>query len=201
MERLLRANFIENRLLNDIAERDGLSGLYNRRMFDNLTNRLWLQAQRNKDPLQIILVDIDHFKAYNDLYGHQAGDNCIRRVAAIIARATKRPFDFCARYGGEEFALVLYAPSGTDATALPEQIRRETMALSIPHTHSESGGILTVSIGSATAEPDTKRSLAGLIQTADEALYRAKQLGRNRVLHVDSSESNPTGAFKVFAIK
>ncbi len=201
MERLLRANFIENRLLNDIAERDGLSGLYNRRMFDNLTNRLWLQAQRNQEPLQIILVDIDHFKAYNDLYGHQAGDNCIRRVAAIIARAAKRPFDFCARYGGEEFALVLYAPSGTDATALPEQIRRETMAMNIPHTHSDAGGILTVSIGSATAEPDTKRSLAGLIQTADEALYRAKQLGRNRVLHVDSAESNPTGAFKVFAIK
>ena len=137
MERLLRANFIENRLLNDIAERDGLTGLYNRRMFDNLTNRLWLQAQRNQEPLQIILVDIDHFKAYNDLYGHQAGDNCIRRVASIIARATKRPFDFCARYGGEEFALVLYAPSGTDATALPEQIRRDTMALDIPHAHAE----------------------------------------------------------------
>ena len=202
MERLLRANFIENRLLNDIAERDGLTGLYNRRMFDNLTNRLWLQAQRNQETLQIILVDIDHFKPYNDLYGHQAGDNCIRRVATIIARATKRPFDFCARYGGEEFALVLYAPSGDDATALSEQIRRETMALNIPHGHSDAAGILTVSIGSATAEPDTKRSLAGLIQSADEALYRAKQLGRNRVLHVDSAESNtPTGAFKVFAIK
>ena len=202
MERLLRANFIENRLLNDIAERDGLTGLYNRRMFDNLTNRLWLQAQRNQESLQIILVDIDHFKPYNDLYGHQAGDNCIRRVATIIARATKRPFDFCARYGGEEFALVLYAPSGSDSTALAEQIRRETMALNIPHAHSDAAGILTVSIGSATAEPDTKRSLAGLIQSADEALYRAKQLGRNRVLHVDSAESNtPTGAFKVFAIK
>ena len=84
---------------------------------------------------------------------------------------------------------------------MPEQIRRETMALNIPHTHADAGGILTVSIGSATAEPDTKRSLAGLIQTADEALYRAKQLGRNRVLHVDSAESNPTGAFRVFAIK
>ena len=202
MERLLRANFIENRLLNDIAERDGLTGLYNRRMFDNLTSRLWLQAQRNQEPLQIILVDIDHFKAYNDLYGHQAGDNCIRRVASIIARATKRPFDFCARYGGEEFALVLYAPSGTDPTALPEQIRRDTMALDIPHAHAETAAVLTVSIGSATAQPDTKRSLAGLIQTADEALYRAKQLGRNRVLHVDSAESDtPTGAFKVFAIK
>ena len=202
MERLLRANFIENRLLNDIAERDGLSGLYNRRMFDSLTNRLWSQAQRNQDALQIILVDIDHFKPYNDLYGHQAGDHCIRRVASIISHATKRPFDFCARYGGEEFAIVLYAPSGGDPTALAEQIRRETMALGIPHAHPGGAGMLTVSIGSATAEPDTKRSLAGLIQSADEALYRAKQLGRNRVQHVDSAESNtPTGAFKVFAIK
>ena len=202
MERLLRANFIENRLLNDIAERDGLTGLYNRRMFDKLANRLWLQAQRDQESLQIILVDIDHFKPFNDLYGHQAGDNCIRRVASIIARATKRPLDFCARYGGEEFALVLYGPSGADATALSEQIRRETMALGIPHAHSQGAGMLTVSIGSATAAPDSKRSLAGLIQSADEALYRAKQLGRNRVLHVDAAESNtPTGAFKVFAVK
>ena len=202
MERLLRANFIENRLLNDIAERDGLTGLYNRRMFDNLTNRLWQQAQRDGAALQVILVDIDHFKAYNDLYGHQAGDTCIRRVASIIARAAKRPFDFCARYGGEEFALVLYAPSGNDPTALPEQIRRDIMALDIPHANADGTRMLTVSIGSATAQSDTKRSLAGLIQTADEALYRAKKLGRNRVLHVDSSESDtPTGAFKVLAIK
>jgi diguanylate cyclase (GGDEF)-like protein len=202
MERLLRANFIENRLLNDIAERDGLSGLYNRRMFDNLTNRLWLQAQRNREALQVILVDIDQFKAYNDLYGHQAGDTCIRRVASIIARAAKRPFDFCARYGGEEFALVLYAPSGADPTSVPEQIRRDIMALDIPHANADGTRMLTVSIGSATAQSDTKRSLAGLIQTADEALYRAKKLGRNRVLHVDSSESEtPTGSFKVLAIK
>lgn len=202
VERLVRATFIETRLLNDIAERDGLSGLYNRRMFDTLTNRLWLQAQRNGEALQIILVDIDHFKAYNDLYGHQAGDSCIRQVAAILARAARRPFDFCARYGGEEFALVLYAPSGADPAAIPEQIRRETLALAIPHAHSRAAECLTVSIGSAIAGPDTKRSLAGLIQTADEALYRAKQLGRNRVLHVDSNESDtPTGAFKVFAVK
>jgi diguanylate cyclase (GGDEF)-like protein len=202
MERLLRANFIENRLLNDIAERDGLTGLYNRRMFDNLTSRLWLQAQRDQAALQVILVDIDHFKAYNDLYGHQAGDTCIRRVASIIARTAKRPLDFCARYGGEEFALVLYAPSGADPTSLPEQIRRDIMALDIPHANADGTTMLTVSIGSATAQSDTKRSLAGLIQTADEALYRAKQLGRNRVLHVDSSESEtPTGTFKVFAIK
>jgi diguanylate cyclase (GGDEF)-like protein len=201
VERLVRTTFIETRLLNDIAERDGLSGLYNRRMFDNLTNRLWLQAQRNGESLQVILVDIDHFKPFNDLYGHQAGDSCIRQVAAIIARAARRPFDFCARYGGEEFALVLYAPTGADPTALPEQIRRETQALEIAHAHSETKN-LTVSIGSAIAGPGSKRSLAGLIQAADEALYRAKQLGRNRVLHLDASNSDtPTGAFQVFAIK
>jgi diguanylate cyclase (GGDEF)-like protein len=202
VERLARATFIETRLLNDIAERDGLSGLYNRRMFDMLTSRLWLQAQRNQESLQVILLDIDHFKAYNDLYGHQAGDNCIRQVAAILARAARRPFDFCARYGGEEFALVLYAPSGVDPTAIPEQIRNETIALAIPHAKSEGSPFLTVSIGSALAGPGSKRSLAGLIQTADEALYRAKQLGRNQVLHVDAGESDtPTGAFKVFAFK
>ena len=202
VERLVRATFIETRMLNDIAERDGLSGLYNRRMFDNLTNRLWLQAQRNRETLQVILVDIDNFKSFNDLYGHQAGDNCIRQVAAIIARAARRPFDFCARYGGEEFALVLYSPTGADPTALPEQIRRETLALAIPHAHGSAAKSLTVSIGSAIAGPDARRSLAGLIQTADEALYRAKQLGRNQVLHIDASQNDtPTGAFQVFALK
>ena len=201
MERLLRANFIENRLLNDIAERDGLTGLYNRRMFDSLTSRLWLQAKRKQESLQIILVDIDHFKPFNDLYGHQAGDNCIRRVATIIERAAKRPFDFCARYGGEEFALVLYAPSGTIRRHCRSRFaaRRSRSPF---RTFTPTPSMLTVSIGSATAAPDSKRSLAGLIQTADEALYRAKQLGRNRALHVDAADSDtPTGAFKVFAVK
>jgi diguanylate cyclase (GGDEF)-like protein len=202
VERLLRTTFIETQLLNDIAERDGLSGLYNRRKFDALTHRLWQQAQRDQVSLQVILVDIDHFKSFNDHYGHQAGDHCIRQVATIIARAAKRPFDFCARYGGEEFALVLYAPSGSDPVGLAEQIRRETLALGIPHAHSAAADVVTVSVGSAIAAPGTKRSLAGLIQAADEALYRAKQAGRNRLLHVDASSSDtPTGSFKVVAIK
>jgi diguanylate cyclase (GGDEF)-like protein len=202
VERLVRASFIETRLLNDIAERDGLSGLYNRRMFDTLARRLWQQAQRDAESLQVILVDIDHFKRFNDLYGHQAGDDCIRQVAKVIARAAKRPLDFCARYGGEEFALVLYAPSGADPELLPEQIRREIMAEAVPHGDSDAASVITVSVGSALAEPGTKRSLAGLIQTADEALYRAKQIGRNRVLHIDSGNSDtPTGAFRVFAVK
>jgi diguanylate cyclase (GGDEF)-like protein len=202
VERLQRTSFVETQLLSDIAQRDGLSGLYNRRMFDTLTRRLWQQAQRDAESLQIILVDIDHFKRFNDLYGHQAGDDCIRQVAAIIARAAKRPLDFCARYGGEEFALVLYAPSGTDPAALPEQIRRDVMIQALPHADSDAASVITVSVGSAIAQPGTRRSLAGLIQTADEALYKAKQIGRNRVLHVDSSNSDtPTGAFKVFAVK
>jgi diguanylate cyclase (GGDEF)-like protein len=202
VERLVRQGFIETQQLNDIAERDGLSGLYNRRMFDTLTRRLWQQAQRDAESLQIILVDIDHFKRFNDLYGHQAGDDCIRQVAKVIARAAKRPLDFCARYGGEEFALVLYAPSGADPEQLPEQIRREIMAGALPHADSDAASVITVSVGSAIAEPGTKRSLAGLIQAADEALYRAKQTGRNRVLHIDSGNTDtPTGAFKVFAIK
>jgi diguanylate cyclase (GGDEF)-like protein len=202
VERLARAGFVETQLLNDFAERDGLSGLYNRRMFDSLANRLWLQAKRNYESLQVILVDIDQFKPYNDLYGHQAGDACIRQVANIIARAARRPFDFCARYGGEEFALVLYAPSSSEPTAIPEQIRHETMALDIPHANSVAAGVVTVSIGSAVAGPGSTRSLAGLIQTADQALYRAKQQGRNRVLHMDASHADtPTGAFKVYALK
>jgi diguanylate cyclase (GGDEF)-like protein len=202
VERLARTSYVETQLLNAIAERDGLSGLYNRRMFDTLARRLWQQAQRDGEALQVLLVDIDHFKRFNDLYGHQAGDDCIRHVANIIARAAKRPFDFCARYGGEEFALVLYAPSGTDAAAVAEQLRRDIMVHSLPHADSSAADVVTVSIGSAIAEPGSNRSLAGLIQTADEALYRAKQSGRNRVLHVDAADSTtPTGAFKVFAVR
>ena len=202
VERLVRASFIETRLLADIAERDGLTGLYNRRMFDTLARRLWQQAQRDDASLQIVLVDIDHFKRYNDLYGHQAGDDCIKQVAEVLASAAKRPLDFCARYGGEEFALVLYAPSGAQPEALPEQIREAIMALGMPHADSDAADVITVSIGSAITTAGGKRSLAGLIQKADEALYRAKQVGRNRVLHTDAGAAEtPTGSFKVFIVK
>jgi diguanylate cyclase (GGDEF)-like protein len=202
VERLVRTSFIETRLLADIAERDGLTGLYNRRMFDTLARRLWQQAQRDGASLQVVLVDIDHFKRYNDLYGHQAGDDCIKQVAEVLASAAKRPLDFCARYGGEEFALVLYAPSGAQPEVLPEQIRGAIMALGMPHADSDAADVITVSIGSAITTAGGKRSLAGLIQKADEALYRAKQVGRNRVLHTDAGAAEtPTGSFKVFIVK
>jgi diguanylate cyclase (GGDEF)-like protein len=197
VERLSRTNFLENRALNEIAERDGLTGLYNRRKFDELTEKLWAQARRDMQRLQILVVDIDCFKSYNDLYGHQAGDDCIRRVARVIDRAARRPLDFAARYGGEEFVLVLYGPSSREPALVAEQIRLGVMEERIPHKGSTTGPLLTVSVGSSAVRPNASRSLAGLIQQADESLYAAKQAGRNLVIHEDVDELSRTGAFEV----
>jgi diguanylate cyclase (GGDEF)-like protein len=198
VEHLARANFIETRLLNERAERDGLTGVYNRRKFDTLTSVLWDQARRNQQSVQIVLVDIDCFKPYNDLHGHQAGDDCIRIVSRIVARTARRPFDFCARYGGEEFVLVLYGPGTEDPTAIPEQIRAGVLAQKIAHKGSSVADYVTVSVGSSSSAPNSGRSLSGLIQHADEALYEAKRLGRNRAVYKQPSEAS-TGVFKVLA--
>jgi diguanylate cyclase (GGDEF)-like protein len=200
LEYALRTSYLETRILNELAERDGLTGLYNRRIFDDFIRRVWRQARREDIVLQIIFVDIDYFKIYNDLYGHQAGDDCLRKAAECIARATKRPFDFCARYGGEEFVLVLYGPPRDYARTVPEQIRRDVIALGIPHEGSEIENLVTVSVGVAVTQPGRGRSLAGAIQTADEALYEAKQNGRNRVLYKDADACEvETGNFRVHA--
>ena len=132
LEYALRTNFLETRLLNELAERDGMTRLYNRRIFDDYMERLWRQSRREGTGVAIIFVDIDFFKLYNDLYGHQAGDDCLKRVAQCIARGAKRPFDFAARYGGEEFVLVLYGPPDEYARTVPEQIRRDVLELAIP---------------------------------------------------------------------
>jgi diguanylate cyclase (GGDEF)-like protein len=196
-EKTLRLTFIEQRMLNELAQRDGLTGLYNRRIFDDYIQRVWRQARRDEVPVEIILIDIDHFKIYNDLYGHQAGDDCLRRVATVISRAAKRPFDFGARYGGEEFVLVLYGPPDDYARTLPEQLRQEIMALAIQHEGSRVVPTISVSVGVAIADPNSGRSLTGAIQAADEALYEAKQCGRNRVVFKDASESEvETGNFR-----
>jgi len=198
LEHALRANFQETRVLNELAERDGLTGLYNRRMFDGFIRRVWRQARRENVVLQIIFVDIDYFKVFNDLQGHQAGDDCLKKVAQCIARAAKRPFDFCARYGGEEFVLVLYGPPGDYSRTVPEQIRRDVIDLAIANEGSDIENLVTVSVGVATTHPGAGRSLPGAIQTADEALYDAKQSGRNRVvfMNADSCEVE-TGNFRV----
>ena len=198
LEHALRTNFLETRLLNELAERDGLTGLYNRRIFDDFVRRVWRQSRREDVAIQIIFVDIDYFKIYNDLYGHQAGDDCLKKVAHSIARCAKRPFDFCARYGGEEFVLVLYGPPDDYARGLPEQIRRDVLDLAIPHEGSKAERFVTVSVGVALARATSNRSLAGAIQTADEALYQAKREGRNRIVFKDSDDSEvETGNFRV----
>ena len=201
LEHAVRTSFLETRLLNELAQRDGLTGLYNRRIFDDYVLRIWRQSRREDVAIEIIFVDIDNFKIYNDLYGHQAGDDCLKRVAQTIARCAKRPFDFCARYGGEEFVLVLFGPPDDYAHALPEQIRYDVLDLAIEHEGSQAGDFVTVSVGVALARPGSGRSLAGAIQAADEALYRAKQEGRNRVVFKDANESDiDTGNFRAYRV-
>ncbi|HEX5419039.1 MAG TPA: diguanylate cyclase [Gammaproteobacteria bacterium] len=200
LEHSLRTNFLETRLLNEAAERDGMTNLYNRRIFDDYVGRLWRQSHREGETLEIIFVDIDYFKIYNDLYGHQAGDDCLKKVAQTIARCAKRPLDFSARYGGEEFVLVLYGPPEDYGRNLPEQIRRDVMALAIRHEGSRAANVVTVSVGVALDLPRSSRSLTGAIQLADEALYQAKQEGRNRVVFKTSEDAGgETGKFRTLS--
>jgi diguanylate cyclase (GGDEF)-like protein len=196
LERLQRKTFLETRLLHDAAQRDGLTGTFNRRSFEQLTAKLWRQARREHQAVQFLLIDIDHFKAYNDHYGHQAGDDCLKTIARLIEQSASRPFDFCARYGGEEFALFVYGQAPENAEILPGQIRATVLAAQIPHRGSEFG-VVTISIGAAFLGPEGGRSLTGLIQTADEALYKAKNLGRNRIVCEDAGALPAiTGSFR-----
>lgn len=197
MEAAVRRAFVESRMLNDLAERDGLTGLYNRRRYDKDVEKLWRQSRRDQSQLTLLLVDIDHFKAFNDLYGHQAGDDALKRVADVIAGSAQRPLDFAARFGGEEFAVVLYGPAQDFGREIPETLRRNVEQLQIPHAESTTGPWLTVSVGVAIVSPGTERSLAGAIQLADEALYQAKEDGRNRVVVRESRNAHiQTGRFR-----
>ena len=180
LETANRIRYLEARLLQELAARDGLPVLYNRRLFDERVSQLWQQAQREQQPLAMLLVDIDHFKRFNDHYGHQAGDETLKAVAAALAAHARRPLDFAARYGGEEFALVLYGSECDTATAVAGQLREDVEALAIAHAMAPAG-VLTVSVGVACVQPQPERSSEGLIQLADEALYEAKNGGRNRV--------------------
>jgi len=193
-----RTNFLEARLLTEVANRDGLTGIYNRRLFDEHMDRVWHQAARNRTELALLLIDIDHFKAYNDHYGHQAGDECLKKVAACLAAVARRPLDIAARYGGEEFAVVLYDADRNHVEQTARRIQREIEALGLEHAASSiAGGRVTVSIGAACIEPNVARTRFGFIQLADEALYEAKELGRNRLVVMDKEYARmSTGAFR-----
>ena len=178
-----------------MAARDGLTGLRNRRAFDEHLGRVWQQALRDRRTLIVMLADVDEFKQFNDRYGHQAGDEALQRIAAAIDGYAKRPLDLAARYGGEELAVILYDASRDMATDIAGQMRAAVHALGI-HDGSRRGRI-TISIGVAVVRPTLERSPAGAIQLADEALYAAKQEGRNRVVVLDREQHEiSTGVFK-----
>ncbi len=197
LEHLRRRAFLEAQLLRDMANRDGLTGIHNRRAFDEHLNRLWQQAIRDHQSMALLLVDIDHFKAYNDYYGHQAGDQCLRQVAHILTQVSRRPLDFTARYGGEEFAVVLYDVRRDYVQELSAGIQTELRRLGLNHPASPDTRQLTVSIGAACVTPAQDRSVFGFVQLADEALYEAKNTGRDRTVIKDKEyDDMTTGAFR-----
>jgi diguanylate cyclase (GGDEF)-like protein len=198
LERANRTNFLEERLLIETASRDGLTSIHNRRTFDEHVDRIWPQAIRERVPLSLILVDIDHFKAYNDCYGHQAGDDCLKQVAWSLMHCARRPLDIAARYGGEEFAVVLYDARRDHVEDAARRIQTSIADLAIEHLASPAAKKrLTVSIGAACIEPQNGRSHFGFIQLADEALYEAKERGRDRIVIMDKEYAElSTGAFR-----
>ncbi|HEY9837819.1 MAG TPA: diguanylate cyclase, partial [Vampirovibrionales bacterium] len=174
-----------NQQLRQLATRDGLTLLSNRRHFNEYLEREWQQMERDRTPLSLILCDIDFFKPYNDTYGHQAGDESLKQVAVAIQKASKRPLDFVARYGGEEFAVILPNTDADGAICVGETIREAVKALQVPHRASPTCGYITLSVGIATVTPRVESSLETLIQEADRALYRAKDQGRDCSVHYD----------------
>ena len=188
IERRSRRAFLESRLVADLAQHDVLTWTKNRRVLDEYLPRLWRQAAEDGRALAVLLIDVDHFKPYNDRYGHQAGDVVLRKVAQTIQACVRRPLDLVARYGGEEFTAILYDTDGGRASGTAERIRKGIEQLGIEHRGSRGSPVLTVSIGAAVVAPEVERSPGGAMQLADEALYRAKSQGRNRVEIMDEAE-------------
>ena len=165
--------------LERLALRDGLTGIANRRCFDEKINLEWKRKSRDLQCLSLLILDIDHFKLYNDAYGHPAGDRCLQQIASALEQLLFRPSDIAARYGGEEFAVILPGSDAEGARIVAERILDRVAELAIPHS-GEEGGQVTISIGIATSQTRTDISLESLISSADKALYKAKEGGRNR---------------------
>jgi two-component system, chemotaxis family, response regulator WspR len=172
---------VKNAELQRLSTVDGLTGLANRRRFDEVLEQECRRARREGSTLALIMTDVDFFKKYNDNYGHQGGDECLRRVASVLADSARRPADLAARYGGEEFALVLPHTTQQGAAIVAEALRAGVAALNILHTGSVTAPHVTLSLGVAVAEAESPSlNPATLIEQADAALYEAKGAGRNR---------------------
>lgn len=175
-----------NEKLERLANIDGLTQISNRRSFDQRLKKEYLRLSRTKQPLSLLLIDIDYFKRYNDRYGHQAGDDCLKKVATKISEATKRPADFTARYGGEEFSVILPETNNQGAITVAEEIRKGVQSLQILNEDPKVCDFITVSIGVETLYPETNVHYETIIGLADKALYKAKEKGRNRVLSLST---------------
>lgn len=195
VERGLRQNYLQARLLafenHDLGEAnlrlqyltaiDGLTQIANRRSLDMSLTTEWQRALRKQEPLGVVMIDVDHFKLFNDTYGHQAGDECLRDVAGMLKDFARRPGDLAARYGGEEFVLILTNANPQQAKIVAERVRDSILSLGIPNQRSSHGNV-TASLGVASIIPSTQHSGPEvLLLAADQALYRAKKSGRNRV--------------------
>lgn len=166
--------------LERLSSQDGLTGIANRRIFDEFVSKEWGRAAREHTPLSLILIDIDHFKTYNDNYGHQGGDDCLRQVAQKLASTVKRPSDLVARYGGEEFAVVMPGTDAEGAKRIAAALCENVAAMQLPHSHSSTADHVTISLGVASTQPAADGAPEQLIEKADEALYQAKKSGRNQ---------------------
>ncbi len=176
-QQLLDTNLVLQRLMNS----DGLTGLSNRRHFDEYLELEWRRSLRDQSQLSLLMIDVDYFKSYNDNFGHLEGDEALRKVANAIRDASARPSDLPARYGGEEFALVLPNTSPGGARLVAEKLRQTVAGLKIPHIAPSEGASLTISIGLSTLTPQPGDDCRQLISAADKGLYQAKHNGRNQV--------------------
>jgi diguanylate cyclase (GGDEF)-like protein/PAS domain S-box-containing protein len=183
-----------NQELHRLATLDGLTQVANRRRLDEFLSLEWRRGRRERKPVSLILCDIDHFKLYNDTYGHQAGDDCLKSVAGAISECVKRPMDLVARYGGEEFAVVLTGTDGDGAVYIAENICAEIRKLGIPHSGSCSNRYVTISCGVAAMLPAAGNSPEQLIALGDAGLYEAKRQGRDRVMFL-KGKPNEKGEF------
>lgn len=183
-----------NRELQRLSSLDGLTGIANRRQFDKTLEQEWQRALRNCAELSLIMIDIDYFKLYNDTYGHQAGDDCLKGVALALARIVHRPSDIVARYGGEEFAVILPETDMEGTLRVAEKMREAISRLNMRHEASKVSDKITLSIGIANLHPRGSDNPDLLLTAADDALYRAKHAGRNRIEVAGDASATPAVA-------